>query len=149
MLFRSFLVCGGCDAAGLHAKIATAFPELARSVVTALDSAEAIRLIPASDYSFATLWTTAYVLQKVRNTGLKFYFIQDWEPLFYPAGSTSAQAELTYDFGFYGIANTRTLRRLYEDEHAGTATHFAPQVDPSVFHGHPLRGSGEIGRAHV
>ncbi|MFM7207901.1 MAG: glycosyltransferase [Planctomycetaceae bacterium] len=141
-LRQRFLVCGGCDAAGLHAKIAAAFPGLAGSVVTALDSAEAIRLIPASDYSYATLWTTAYVLQKVRNTGLKIYFIQDWEPLFYPAGSTSAQAELTYDFGFYGIANTRTLRRLYEDEHAGTATHFAPQVDPAVFHGHPLRGSG-------
>ena len=98
--------------------------------------------IPAADHSFATLWTTAYVLQKVRNTGLKFYFIQDWEPLFYPAGSTSAQAELTYNFGFYGITNTRTLRRLYEEEHGGTAAHFAPQVDPNVFNGHPLRPAG-------
>ena len=139
---QRFLICGGCDPVQLREKIAAAFPGLGRSVVLALDSAEAIQSIPAADHSFATLWTTAYVLQKVRNTGLKFYFIQDWEPLFYPAGSTSAQAELTYDFGFYGIANTRTLRRLYEEEHGGTATHFAPQVDPTVFHGHPLRSSG-------
>lgn len=141
-LRQRFLICGGCDTDDLRGKIASAFPGLGDSVVVALDSEEAIRMIPASDYSYATLWTTAYVLQKVRNTGLKFYFIQDWEPLFYPAGSTSAQAELTYDFGFYGIANTRTLRRLYEEEHGGTAVHFAPQVDPTVFHGHPLRPAG-------
>jgi glycosyltransferase involved in cell wall biosynthesis len=139
---QRFLICGGCDPHLMRERIATAFPTLAGSVVLPLDSAEAIRVIPPADYSVATLWTTAYVLQKVRNTGLKFYFIQDWEPLFYPAGSTSAQAELTYDFGFYGIANTRTLRRLYEDEHGGRAVHFAPQIDPAVFHGHPLRPAG-------
>lgn len=138
-LRQRVLVCGPCDAEALHARISGVFPGLAAARVVPLDCAEAIAAIPPADYSFATLWTTAYVLHKVRNTGLKFYFIQDWEPLFYPAGSTSAQAELTYDFGFYGIANTRTLRRLYEDEHRGTAIHFTPQVDPAVFHGHPLR----------
>ena len=141
-LRQRILVCGRCDAAALRTKIASAFPGLAQASVLPLDSAEAIQMIPAADYSFATLWTTAYVLQRVRTTGLKFYFIQDWEPLFYPAGSTSAQAELTYDFGFHGICNTRTLRRLYEEEHGGTAVHFAPQVDPSVFNGHPLRAAG-------
>jgi len=141
-LRQRILVCGQCEAAELRGKIAAAFPGLAQAIVMPLDSAEAIQLIPPADYSFATLWTTAYVLQKVRNTGLKFYFIQDWEPLFYPAGSTSAQVDLTYDFGFYGIANTRTLRRLYEEEHGGTAVHFAPQVDPGVFNGHPLRPAG-------
>jgi hypothetical protein len=141
-LRQRFLIAGNCDAATIGDRIAAAFPGLAGTPVIALDSAERIAAIPAADYSFATLWTTAYVLQKVRNTGLKFYFIQDWEPLFYPAGSTSAQADLTYDFGFYGIANTQTLRRLYEDEHGGTATHFVPQVDPTVFHGSPLRDAG-------
>ena len=141
-LRQRILICGACDAEALRDLIATAFPGLARAVVVPLNSSEAIQMIPAADYSFATLWTTAYVLQKVRNTGLKFYFIQDWEPLFYPAGSTSAQAELTYDFGFYGITNTHTLRRLYEEEHGGTGIHFVPQVDPNVFNGHPLRPTG-------
>jgi len=139
---QRFLICGGCDAEALRAKIAAAFPGLEGAAVLLLDCTEAIKLLHPADYSFATLWTTAYVLQKVRNTGLKLYFIQDWEPLFYPAGSTSAQAELTYDFGFYGVCNTRTLRRLYEEEHGATATHFAPQIDPTVFHGHPLRSAG-------
>jgi len=141
-LRQRFLICGPVDAPGIHARITTAFPGLGTARVMPLDCAEAILAIPAADYSFATLWTTAYVLHKVRNTGLKFYFLQDWEPLFYPAGSTSAQAELTYDFGFHAIANTRTLRRLYEEDHGGTAMHFTPQVDPTIFHGHPLRPAG-------
>jgi hypothetical protein len=91
-LRQRFLICGPCDGPAIHARIAAAFPGLASARLTALDCAEAIIAIPAADYSFATLWTTAYVLQKVRNTGLKFYFLQDWEPLFYPAGSTSALA---------------------------------------------------------
>ncbi|MFM8283927.1 MAG: glycosyltransferase [Planctomycetaceae bacterium] len=141
-LRQRFLICGPCDGEALLGRIAAVFPGLGTARVVPLDCAEAITAIPAADYSFATLWTTAYVLHKVRNTGLKFYFIQDWEPLFYPAGSTSAQAELTYDFGFYGIANTRPLRRFYENEHGGTAVHFTPQIDPAVFHGHPLRAAG-------
>jgi glycosyltransferase involved in cell wall biosynthesis len=75
------------------------------------------------------------VLLKIKNTGLKFYFVQDCEPLFYPAGSTYAQAELTYRFGFFGICNTETLLGMYEREYGGSATFFKPQVDPLVFHG--------------
>jgi len=139
---QRFLICGHCDQGKIHAQIVQAFPSLADSEVILLDSQDAMAGIPAADYSIATLWTTAYVLLTVRNTALKFYFIQDWEPLFYAAGSTYAQAQLTYDFGFYGIANTRTLRLDYEREHNGRATHFAPQVDPTVFHGSPLRDAG-------
>lgn len=139
---QRFLVCGHCDREKIGRQIVQAFPGLADSEVLLLDSQDAIARIPPADYSVATLWTTAYVLLTVRNTALKFYFIQDWEPLFYPAGSTYAQAQLTYDFGFYGIANTRTLRLDYEREHNGRATHFAPQVDPAVFHGTPLRDVG-------
>jgi GT2 family glycosyltransferase/SAM-dependent methyltransferase len=141
-LRQRFLIAGRCDETVISERIAAAFPGLGHAQVFALDDAAAVSAIPPADYSFATLWTTAYILQKVRNTGLKFYFIQDWEPLFYPAGSTSAQAELTYEFGFYGIANTETLRRLYVEEHGGTAVHFAPQIDPTIFHGSPLRDAG-------
>lgn len=104
---QRILICGFCDPTGTAKKIAEAVPELSGIEVRSLDSASAIEAIPPADYSVATLWTTAYTLLKVQNTGHKFYMIQDYEPLFYPAGSTSAQAELTYRFGFYGIANTQ------------------------------------------
>ena len=136
---QRFLICGQADTGLMRERIAQVFPGLSAADVRALDCPEAIVAIPPADSSVATLWTTAYVLLNVRTTGLKFYFLQDFEPLFYPAGSTSAQAELTYRFGFYGIANTRTLRAIYEQDYDGHAVHFAPQVDPAVFHGSPER----------
>ena len=130
---QRMLMCGAADTARLHAAIAEAFPALADTEVVALDSAEALAAIPPADLSFATLWTTAYVLLRVRNAGLKFYFMQDYEPLFYPAGSTYAQAELTYRFGFIGLANTRSIRDIYERDYGGCAHAITPCIDPEIF----------------
>lgn len=131
---QRILICGHADVAEVKSRVTEVFPALADVEVRALDSSEAIANIPAADLSFATLWTTAYVLLRVRNAALKFYFIQDYEPLFYPAGSTYAQAELTYRFGFYGIANTQSIRDIYVDEYGGVAHALSPSVDTSVFH---------------
>lgn len=140
---QRLLMCGGCDRERIAAMAAAAFPALAGVEVLALDSAEALAGIPAADYSVATLWTTAYVLLKVDNTGYKFYMIQDLEPHFYPAGSTYAQAELTYRFGFYGIANTESLRDIYQRDYGGRAVVLRPCVDTGVFHpGPPLPADG-------
>jgi glycosyltransferase involved in cell wall biosynthesis len=130
---QRILICGGANKGEVEANIARAFPALAQAEVIILDSADAITSIPASDYSVATLWTTAYVLLGVQNTGLKFYMIQDFEPAFYPAGSTYAQAELTYRFGFYGIANTQSLKEIYEANYGGRAVILKPSIDKSVF----------------
>lgn len=131
---QRFLICGQADSATMQASLGSAFPGLAGCEVIVLDSAEKIRSIPPSDYSVATLWTTAYVLLDVRNTGLKFYMMQDFEPAFYPAGSTYAQAELTYRFGFLGICNTKTLKEIYERDYGGSAVLLQPNVDSTVFH---------------
>jgi glycosyltransferase involved in cell wall biosynthesis len=140
---QRFLICGACDPKVISARIGEAFSCLAKAEVRALDSIEAIQAIPASDYSVATLWTTAYVLLKVQNTGYKFYMIQDYEPLFYPAGSTYAQAELSYRFGFYGIANTISLRDIYQRDYGGRAVALTPSVDTSIFHaGEALSADG-------
>jgi glycosyltransferase involved in cell wall biosynthesis len=130
---QRILLCGHADTKKVGGQIVEAFPALADAEVSALDSVEAIANIPPADISFATLWTTAYVLLRVQNTGLKFYFMQDYEPLFYPAGSTYAQAELTYRFGFHGIANTQSIRDIYVGDYGGAAHAIAPCVDPSIF----------------
>lgn len=133
-MHQRFLICGDTDASAVAEKITRVFPALKSAEVIILNSAQAIQNIPVSDFSIATLWTTAYVLLKVNNTGLKFYFIQDFEPLFYPAGSTYAQAEATYRFGFYGIANTISLKKIYESEYNGVAVHFTPCIDTNIFY---------------
>lgn len=134
-----FIVAGISETKILVKKVTGAFPLLSDSIFLNLPDEHQIIMLPPSDYSVATLWTTAYSLQKVRNTGIKFYFIQDFEPLFYPAGSIYAQAELTYRFGFYGITNTLPLRQLYEENYQGTAIHFIPQIDTDIFYGDPGR----------
>ncbi|MBD9443983.1 glycosyltransferase family 4 protein [Rhizobium sp. RHZ01] len=131
---QRFLICGECDVKAISKQISEAFPVLRGAEVRSLASASAIQRIPAADYSVATLWTTAYVLLNVTNTGYKFYMIQDYEPLFYPAGSTYAQAELSYRFGFHGIANTQSVRDIYEQKYGGKAVTLSPSVDTSIFY---------------
>ncbi|MGT2716314.1 rhamnosyltransferase WsaF family glycosyltransferase [Streptococcus respiraculi] len=56
------------------------------------------------DVVFATSWETAYAVFNLTGENLhKFYFVQDFEPIFYGVGSRYKLAEATYKFGFYGI----------------------------------------------
>jgi O-antigen biosynthesis protein len=59
--------------------------------------------LPTATFSFATSWITAYALRGFGNTAHKLYFVQDYEPYFYPHGSEYSFAEETYRFGFTGV----------------------------------------------
>jgi glycosyltransferase involved in cell wall biosynthesis len=120
-------------------RIATVFPSLSGSTVVVIRSDADLPKTPPADACVASLWSTAYYVLKFNNTKRKFYFLQDFEPMFYPAGSTSAQVEATYRFGFYGLTNTITLKKHYEEDYQGTAMHFTPCVDTSVFYPHKQR----------
>jgi glycosyltransferase involved in cell wall biosynthesis len=106
-----------------------------------MDSDLQITGLPSSDVSIATLWTTAYTSLHYQKVRRKFYFVQDYEPLFYPAGSTSALVEATYGFGLLGICNTVSLRDLYVAR-GGAGEYFDPCIDPTVFHSNG-RASGD------
>lgn len=57
------------------------------------------------DACFATGWESAHVAAtRLPSTVRKLYFIQDYEPYFYPRGSLYALAEDTYRFGFRNVA---------------------------------------------
>lgn len=129
-----FVIISSAPVSRIAAEISRAFPELADEPIMQLSSLDRVHQVPFADASIATLWVTAYFLLKCNNTSRKFYFIQDCEPLFYPAGSTAAQVEATYRFGFFGIANTRTLKHMYEQRYGGVAEYFDPAIDPAVFH---------------
>jgi glycosyltransferase involved in cell wall biosynthesis len=55
------------------------------------------------DAIFATDWPTAYRSFRDASRARRFYFVQDFEPLFYPMGTEAVLAENTYRFGFFGI----------------------------------------------
>lgn len=59
--------------------------------------------IPASETAIATAWQTAYYVRRLPERVKKIYFVQDFEPVFYPVGSEYVLAENTYRFGFDAI----------------------------------------------
>lgn len=85
------------------------------------------------DAAVTTLWSSAYPLLALRDVGAKFYFVHDYEPLFYPAGAASAPAEETYRFGFPGIVNTPGLAEVYRS-YGNPAVSFVPAVDLHRYH---------------
>ncbi|MCJ7696678.1 MAG: glycosyltransferase [Anaerolineaceae bacterium] len=130
---NQFALVGTFDTEELSAKISEAFPALQAAKVCKVDIISSMNELAPMDASIATLWSTAYASLKFNDVKRKFYFIQDYEPLFYPAGSTQAQVEATYKFGFYGLCNTPPLRQIYQEQYKGQATSFNPCVDSKVF----------------
>ncbi len=113
-------------------EISRHFPSLS-SVQMYLINEGKIDALPYADVGIATRWDSAPLLLKFNKTKGKFYLIQDFEPLFYPASSSYAAAERTYTFGFFGIVNTPGLRDIYTTDYHGTAEYFVPAVDAKVF----------------
>jgi len=117
----------------MKSRLARAFPDLiANARVTQLRSDADWDRVQPSDATISTLWTTAYAALHFGATRRKFYFVQDYESLFYRAGSTYALVEATYRFGYYGLCNTRSVADMYR-EFGGEAEYFDPCVDGEYF----------------
>lgn len=130
-----FIVLANAPEPYIRSGIRAAFPSLASSEIRVCGHGEEdIRELPYADVSIATLWITAYALSKFGNTRRKFYMIQDFEAIFYPAGTLHALSEATYRLGMYGICNTHTLKRIYESDYGGKGFGFDPAVDTALFH---------------
>ncbi len=89
--------------------------------------------LPEADLGFCTYWTSAYLLLKYRRVRRKYYFVQDYEPLFFSAGSVSALAESTYRFGFTGIFNSPGLGHATMGRHGMEGFSFVPAVDTHIY----------------
>ena len=67
----------------------------------------------ASDAAVATAWTSAFPLARHRGAPARFFFVQDFEPAFHPAGSASAVLEQAARLGLPGDRqHARAGRRL-------------------------------------
>lgn len=84
--------------------------------------------LPPTDIAVCTLWTSAYILARFNRTKAKFYMVQDYEPLFYSAGTVSALSEATYRLGLAGIVNTPGLGEIYAS-YGNPCVSFVPGVD--------------------
>ncbi|SRR5579884_1102616 len=134
-----FAICGGCEITGMADRIRMVCQEVNDADVFHLNALVEAATLPATDAGICTFWTTAYYALHHRRADRYFYLIQDHEPSFYKAGSASAAVETTYRMGLYGIANTISLKKVYETEFGGKAIHFTPCVNDAVFYPAKLR----------
>lgn len=96
-----------------------------------------VRVLPIAEYEesdalIATGWETAYPVFNVKTKAHKFYFVQDYEPLFYGLGSMAILAQNTYRFGFYGITAGKWLTKKV-GEHGMDADYFDFGVDVDIY----------------
>ena len=119
----------------LYSTVAYDTPEEARERVRTSSSypsiAASIEAYPEEgipedvDALFATGWETAYRSYRDRSNARRFYFVQDYEPLFYPRGAESLLAENTYRFGFTGITAGEWLAQRLRADFGMTTSAFA------------------------
>ena len=83
--------------------------------------------------TIATSWQTAYFLRNYKNTITKCYFVQDFEPYFYPMGSYYQFAENTYKFGLKGITAGDWLKEKLHDEYGMDTESFGFSYDKDLY----------------
>lgn len=86
------------------------------------------------DAMIATSWTTAYPVYTSDVVARRFYFVQDFEPSFYPVGSDSTVAENTYRFGFHGVTAGAWLAHKLQSEYGMRCAHYDFAVDRDRYH---------------
>ena len=86
------------------------------------------------DALVATSWETAHLAARhAASVRRCFYFVQDFEPYFYPQGSEYAFAEDTYRFGFHGLTAGRWLSTILSDRYGMSCDWFEFGADTDVY----------------
>ncbi len=86
--------------------------------------------------TIATSWETAYFVKNFDNTVSKFYFVQDYEPYFFPRGAYYQFAEDTYRFGFRRITAGEWLKEVLEEKYAMPCDSFLFSYDRKYYRLH-------------
>ncbi|MDP2073515.1 glycosyltransferase [Hydrogenophaga sp.] len=131
---NTFVICktGGATVTCNEEEVKKHFPSLMFNLIY-FDPKNEIDSLPASDIAFCTSWPTAYVLARYNACLAKFYFMQDYESLFYPAGSVQGLIDKTYQFGFYCIANTVGIADKYR-QFSNEVESFIPGIDHTTYY---------------
>ena len=95
--------------------------------------------LPSARISVATGWQTAYPVKAFRGTQHRCYFVQDYEPWFYSAGSEALFAEETYRFGFLGITAGDWLADKLRREFGMTTRAVGFSYDRELYRQQPKR----------
>lgn len=89
--------------------------------------------VDEGDAIFATGWETAYPVFNSRSNAKKFYFVQDFEPLFYPMGSEYVLAENTYKLGLIGVTAGKWLSQKLASEYGMKCHDYEFGSEPKLY----------------
>lgn len=85
-----------------------------------------------SEVCVASSWETAYAVRDFSACRRKVYFVQDFEPSFYPVSTEWVLAENSYRFGFECVCAGRWLAQQMR-EYGNRAESFDLAFDPAVY----------------
>ncbi|HEX8355600.1 MAG TPA: hypothetical protein VF611_22025, partial [Pyrinomonadaceae bacterium] len=100
--------------------------------------------MPPAEICVASSWETAYAVRGFDACRRKIYFVQDYEPSFYPASTEKMLAESTYRFGFECICAGRWLAQEML-RYGNRAESFDLAYDPDIY----SPGAGTYNRNRV
>jgi len=86
-----------------------------------------------ADIVFATGWETAYPVFNDKSGAKKFYFVQDFEPYFYPVGSEYILAENTYSMNFHGITAGGWLANKLKRDYGMSCDYYDFGTDTNMY----------------
>jgi len=92
-----------------------------------------------SDAIVATAWPTARKVSDDRGSRKKFYYVQDFEPYFYPMGEEYVEAESTYKLGLSHITLGQWLTNLLRERYGADADYIDFGLDREIYYPHPAR----------
>ena len=81
----------------------------------------------------ASDWATAYAAYRYPGAAKRFYFVQDFEPVFFPAGSDYVVAENSYRLGFHGLTVGPWLSGKLTRDYGMSADHYDYAVNSSFY----------------
>jgi len=85
------------------------------------------------DILIATFWTTAYNVYNFKHAKKKVYFVQDFEPYFYPMGTEYVLSERTYTLGLNHITVFPWLPPFLKKKYNAHADYFLPPINRKTY----------------
>jgi glycosyltransferase involved in cell wall biosynthesis len=102
--------------------------------------------IEASRAIVSTFWKTAYTAKRHANPETKLiYFVQDYEPYFYPMGRDFILAENSYRLGFHHLCVSPWIFRKLQEDFDVDAEYLEMPIDRKTYYSNAtLRTPGKI-----
>ena len=91
--------------------------------------------ITACDVLCATSWMTAYTVYQNKGRAAKmFYFVQDFEPLFFPMSDNYLKAENTYRLGMHHITFGPWCAKIIREKFEAQADYIPFSLDRNIYY---------------